>query len=63
MIKGPLVYSALGLAAVLIVLSFVIAAFPDQIEVLGIVAGIVAILVVLVLVAMLIKIRRGPSER
>lgn len=63
MIKGPLVYSAFGLACILIALSFLIVILPDQIETLGMVAGVVAVLVVVVLVAILIKTRRGGVER
>lgn len=54
-------YAAAGLATVLIVMSFLIAAFPDRIEVLGIAAGVVAVLVVVVLLAILIKTRKGGS--
>lgn len=59
MMKGPLVYAAAVLAFVLIAMSFLLAAFPDSAETLGIVAGVVAIGVVAVLLAILIKTRRG----
>lgn len=59
MIKGPLVYAAAGLAFILILLSFLIVAFPGQVETLGMVAGIVAIAVIVVLLAILVKTRRG----
>ncbi len=59
MFKGPLVYAAALLAGVLIVMSFLIVAFPDSIEVLGIIAGVAAIAVVAVLFAILVKTRRG----
>ncbi len=59
MFKGPLVYAAALLAGVLLVMSFLIAAFPDSIEVLGIIAGIAAIAVVAVLFAILMKTRKG----
>ncbi len=59
MIKGPLVYAAVALAAILLVLSFAIVALPEYIEILGIVAGAAAICVVAVLVMMLIKTRKA----
>lgn len=59
MMKGPLVYAAAALAFVLIAMSFLLVAFPDSAETLGIVAGAVAIGVVVILLAILIKIRRG----
>lgn len=59
MMKGPLVYAAATLAFVLIAMSFLLVAFPDSAETLGIVAGAVAIGVVATLLAILIKIRRG----
>lgn len=59
MFKGPLVYAAALLAGVLLVMSFLIAAFPDSIKVLGIIAGIAAIAVVAVLFAILMKTRKG----
>ena len=63
MIKGPLVYAAVALAFILIAMSFLIAAFPDRIETLGIITAVVAVLVVIVLVGILIKTRRGSGER
>lgn len=59
MFKGPLVYAAALLAGVLLVMSFLIVAFPDSIETLGIIAGIAAIAVVAVLFAILMKTRKG----
>ena len=57
MIKGPLVYAAVAFAAILMVLSFMIVMFPDNIATLGLVAGIVSVCVVLVLVLILVKTR------
>ena len=37
--KGPLVYAAAILAFVLIAMSFLLVAFPDSAEILGIIAG------------------------
>lgn len=59
MMKGPLVYAAAVLAFALIAMSFLLVAFPDSAETLGIVAGAVATGVVVVLLAILIKTRRG----
>lgn len=59
MMKGPLVYAAAVLAFALIAMSFLLVAFPDSAETLGIVAGAVAAGVVVVLLAILIKTRRG----
>lgn len=57
--KGPLVYSAVVLAAFLLVISFLFVIFPDNVETLAIVGGIAVILVIAVLVLILIKVRRG----
>ncbi len=57
--KGPLVYSALILAAMLMVMSFALIAFPDHVETIGIVSAVVAVAVIIVLVLMLIRTRRS----
>lgn len=57
--KGPLVYSAVVLAAFLLVISFLFVIFPDNVETLAIVGVIAVILVIAVLVLILIKVRRG----
>ncbi len=57
--KGPLVYAAVGLALILMAMSFAIVLFPEYISTIGIVAGVVAIGVVIILVMMLIKLRRS----
>lgn len=57
--KGPLVYAAAILAFVLIAMSFLLVAFPDSAEILGIIAGVVAAGVVAVLLIILVKARRG----
>lgn len=59
MMKGPLVYAAAILAFVLIAISFLLVAFPDSAEILGIIAGAVAAGVVAVLLIILVKTRRG----
>lgn len=58
MIKGPLVYAAVALATILIAMSFLVVAFPDMVDAIGIVSAVVAVLVIAVLVAMLVKTRR-----
>lgn len=57
MMKGPLVYTAAILAFVLIVMSFLLVAFPDSADILGIIAGVVAACVVAVLLIILMKTR------
>lgn len=57
--KGPLVYAAVFLAALLIAMSFVMLAFPDSAETIGIVASGIAVVAVAVLLAILFKTRRG----
>ena len=57
--KGPLVYAAVFLAALLIAMSFVMLAFPDSAGAIGIIASIFAVAAVVVLVAILVKTRRG----
>lgn len=57
--KGPLVYAAMVLAAFLMAVSFLLAAFPDDAEVFGIIGGVAVVLVFIVLVLILLKTRRG----
>ncbi len=57
--KGPLVYAAVFLAALLIAMSFVMLAFPDSAGTVGIVASVIAVAAVIVLLAILVKTRRG----
>lgn len=59
MIKGPLVYSTVVIAAVLIVLSFAAAFAPEEYLVpICAVGGIVALCAVVVLIVMLIRTRK-----
>ncbi len=59
MIKGPLVYSVVVLAAALIVLSFGAAFAPDEyLMPISAVAGVVALLAIVVLVIMFFRIKR-----
>ena len=62
MIKGPLVKVAVLLAAVLMVMSIAIAAFPDQVVVIGSAAGVVAVAVVAVLLLMLFRMRKARGQ-
>ena len=58
MIKGPLVKLAVLFAAILIVLSFMIVAFPDFMGTISAVAGIVAVAAIVVLLVMFIRFRK-----
>ena len=59
MIKGPLVYTATALAAILLILSMLIVVFPDSIQLFGVLASVVSIGVVIVLMLILFRTRRG----
>ena len=58
MIKGPLVKLAIVFAAILIVLSFLIVAFPDMIQTISILAGVVAVAAIIILLVMFIRMRK-----
>lgn len=57
--NGPLVKVAFLLAVLLMAMSLALFIFPDQVMILGSVAGVVALAVVGVLVYVLIKTRKG----
>lgn len=61
MIKGPLVYAVVVLAGILIALSFMNVLFPDDVQTIGVAAGIIALLAVVVLVVIFFKTRRGTE--
>lgn len=57
--KGPLVTAAVVIAAILIILSFLVVAFPGSVEMLGAVAGVFAIAAVAVMILILVRTRRS----
>lgn len=57
MTKGPLVYTALVLATILIILSFAVVAFPDYISTIGAIAGIVAVVAIIVMLIMFFRMK------
>jgi NADH:ubiquinone oxidoreductase subunit 6 (subunit J) len=65
MIKGPLVYAAVILAALLMVISAVVILnrdlFLENSELIMIVSGVVAIGVIIVLVLMFLRIRKHDA--
>ncbi len=62
MVKGPLVKAAVLLAAMLMVMSIAIAAFPEQLETIGAASVVVAVAVVAVLLLMLFRMRKARSS-
>ncbi len=62
MIQGPLVKAVVVLAAILIVLSFAVVAFPDHIAAIGAVAGVVAVAAIAVMVLILVRTRRASKD-
>lgn len=57
--NGPLVKVAFALAVLLMAMSVALFIFPDQVVILGSIAGVVALAVVGVLIYVMIKNRKG----
>ncbi|MBQ8180121.1 MAG: hypothetical protein IJ026_06780 [Candidatus Methanomethylophilaceae archaeon] len=57
--KRPLVTTMVVFAALLMVMSFAIVAFPQHIEILAVVSAVVAVAAIAVLVVMFIRLRRS----
>lgn len=55
--KSPLILTVVVLAAILIILSFAVVLVPDQIAVIGTVAGVVMVIVIVVMIYMLFRMR------
>lgn len=55
--KSPLILTVVVLAAILIILSFAVVLVPDQIAVIGSVAGVVMVIAIVALIVMLFRMR------